>query len=148
MKTTNYNFNGKNYFYTILESATTGYVIKEKFLEPSFEKNEQDEFFKFAEIIGKSLSNQYQKSVPKIEYLSSYKIETHKAEIKTHTQGLGTVLCCSKDKNRENTMYLILTINKIEDFSDFPRHNPSREIIFFNNPENNEIENIDEFYIN
>lgn len=146
---TNYNFNGENYFYTIFETGAKGYILKEKLLNPSFEKTEQDDFFELAEIIGEKLStNTEEELLNEIGYLCSYNIETHKAQIKTHTQGIGTVLASSKDKNRKNTMYLILTIDKITDFSNFPRHNPSREIIFFNNPEINEIDNIDEYYMN
>lgn len=146
---TNYNFNGENYFYVIFESGTKGYILKEKLSKPSFEKIEQDDFFELAEMIGEKLSSITEEELlNEIGYLSFYSIETHKAEIKIHTQGVGTVLGCSKDKKRENTMYLILTIEKIDDFYCFPRHNPSREIIFFNNPELNEIENINEYYLN
>jgi|SRR5690606_13013440 len=143
------NIEEAKYFYTIFETRTKGYILKEKLLNPSFEKTEQDDFFQLAEIIGEKLStNTEEELLNEIGYLCSYNIETHKAQIKTHTQGIGTVLASSKDKNRKNTMYLILTIDKITDFSNFPRHNPSREIIFFNNPEINEINNIDEYYMN
>lgn len=140
------NFEDYKYIYTLFESGNKGFIIKEKPFNTISEQSETEEFFEFAEKVEvKLLSNQ---TIEDIGYLSSYSIETHKARIKTHTKDLGTVSGASLDKRRNNTMYLITTINKTTDFSNFPRYAPSREIIFFNDPELNEIENIDEFYMN
>ncbi len=129
---TNYNFNGNNYFYTIFEFEDKGFILKEKYLSPDLKIQKQEEFFKFAEIIGDKLMNlTEQEMLEELGYLSSYKIENHKAEIITQTQGLCTVVCSSKDKLRKNIMYLLLTVEKMEDFSKVPRHDASRETLFF-----------------
>lgn len=140
------NFEDYKYIYTLFESGNKGFIIKEKPFNTISEQSETDAFFEFAdEVEVKLLSNQ---TIEDIGYLTSYSIETHKARIKIHTKGLGALSDASLDKRRSNIMYLITTINKTRDFSDFPRYEPSREIIFFNDPELNEIENIDEFYMN
>ena len=73
-----------------------------------------------------------------IGFICDYEINSHKEEILTHTEGLCTVLASSKAKNNEDTMYLIMTINKIVDYSQVPRYDESRFTMFLNSVKDHE----------
>lgn len=100
---TNSNYNNFEYFYTIFEVGNKGFVIKEEYLSSSLYQSQQDIFLEFAEKIAEKLENQTEKQLLKeLGYVGSYEIETHYAVIKTHMEGIGTALGCSKDKEKRS----------------------------------------------
>lgn len=140
----NYKFDGKSYFYVLFETGNKGFILSEKNLDLTFFRKLEDEFFELAESIGEKFLNINEAQLlSEIGYFSSYNIETHKAEIDT-TNTIAT----SFDKQRRNTMYLIHTKEKVSDFSNYKRHHPSREQLFFNNPKVAELPKIYEVYLN
>lgn len=147
IKSNNDNY---EYFYTIFEIGTKGYIVKEEYLSSNLYQSQQDIFLEFAEKIAEKLENQTEEQLLKeLGCVRFYEIETHHAVIKTHTEGIGTALGCSKDKEKRNTMYLIMTKNKTCDFSDFPRYDSSREVVFLKNLKDKYDENyMGEFYMN
>ena len=144
MKMTKYKFDGKSYFYVLFECGNKGFILSEKNLDfTSFTKTE-NEFFELAESLGEKLLTMTEEIIlSEIGYISSYEIKTHKAEIdRTNT------VATSFDKQRRNTMYLIHTKEKVADFSNYQRLDPSREQLFFNNPKIAELPKISECYLN
>lgn len=147
---TNSNYNKFEYFYTIFEIGTKGYIIKEEYLSSNLYQSQQDKFLEFAEEMAEKLKNKTKEQwLKEIGFISSYEIKSHHVEIKTHTEGLGTALGCSKDKEKRNTMYLIMIKEKMCDFSNFPRHDSSREVVFFTSLKDKYDEDyMGEFYMN
>lgn len=147
---TNSNYNNFEYFYTIFEIGDKGFIIKEEYLPSNIYQSQQEKFSEFVEKMAEKLEIQTEEQLLKeLGYINYYDIKTHHAEIKVHTEGIGTALGCSKDKEKRNTMYLVMTKNKVSDFSDFPRYDPSREIMFFKSIKDKYDENyMGEFYMN
>lgn len=144
------NHDNYEYFYTIFEVGSKGFIIKEEYLPSNLYESQQGKFFEFAENAAEKLENQTEEQLlNELGYINSYDIVTHHAEIKVHTEGIGTALGCSKDKEKKNTMYLIMTKNKMSDFSDFPRYDSSRVGMFLKNLKDKYDENyMGEFYMN
>lgn len=140
----------ENHFYTLFESGSKGYILKEEFLPQKFGEEQSQAFFDLTEIVGEKLYNGYseQKLLDEMGYISDYEINSNREEIK-HIQGLCTVLGLSNSKCGKNTMYLIMTTKKFEDFSQVPRYDESRYTMFLNSLRDQDgYEESAEFYLN
>jgi len=144
MKMTNYKFDGKSYFYVLFETGNKGFILSEKNMDFTSFKKIENEFFVVAESIGEKLLTMTEEELlTEIGYISFYDIKTHKAEI-----DISYVRAISYDKQSRNTMYLISTIEKVYDFSNYKRYHSSREKFFFSNPKIAELPKISEVYLN
>ena len=139
------------YYYTLFEVGSKGYVLKEKYLPLDCKRKEEEECLKLSNLIDEKLHEGYTENQV-LEELGSqyiYDIQTHKAIIKTHYQGVCSVLWYGESQNKQNTMYHITALTKIEDFSQFSRHDPSRRLIFLNSLKDEDNEYVEgELFLN
>lgn len=135
-------YNEHTYYYTLFEVGSKGYVLKEKYIPLDCIEEEEREYLKLSNLIDEKLHQGYTENevLDELGALYIYDIQTHKARIKTQPQGICNVLYSGESLNKQNTMYHIRAINKIDDFSRLSRHDPSRRAIYLNSLKDNNNE--------